>query len=634
VLSAIIINDGLAMERPRLRLMLCAEILQDLRHSDCIEEILETIATKLLNFLQVTHVCIYKLDKLDKSENIQQNISITGKIVAEAIASASEHYSQISSQISIESILSEEYQLIESATKKVSGAVNLAEIFVEKPYLLVPIDLSEGDQEMSLWGFLTVNKFSTSNSNNGSFQNSWDQDDVLMLQQIAMQIEIALQREEREASLLSRIGDIRHFKTMEQALRKSEASLSEAQQTAKLGNWEFNIQTNEVTWSAELFNVFERDPVLGALTYQEALDHYVPEDREKLVQAVNRTIDTGESYRLELQLSRLDCYVGDRYIEAIGSAQFDGNGKVTRLYGTAQDISDRKHIELKLLYSNTLLNLTIEHSPIGMATISLEGKFLTVNQSFCKIFGYAADELLNMTAVELTHPDFVEQTMTVLNRLVENETTSVQVEKQYIHKNGCIVDVISRLGLVRDQHDKPLQFIANVEDVTERKQTEVKLAAAKLAEAANQAKSEFLSVMSHEIRTPMNAVIGMTDVLINTPLSPQQQQYVSTIRQGGEVLLSVINNILDFSRIESGRLELEEHPFKIQHCVEEVLDLMTLRIAEKSLELFALIDLDVPLLIIGDYSRLRQILVNLVSNAIKFTSSGEIVITRPVGKQK
>ncbi len=419
--------------------------------------------------------------------------------------------------------------------------------------------------------------------------------------------------------------DISEIKAIEKTLRKNEAMLAESQRVAKLGNWEWDILSGEITWSEELFYIFRRDPSIGTPTYEEHLSYFVPEDQQKLNQAVQRAIHHGESYHLELRLSQTDDSY--RYVEGIGHVEYGENGEVVRLYGIAQDISDRKAAEAILRHNKAVLRLTIENAPVGIATFDLESRFLNVNQSFCKIYDYSADELLNMRTIDITHPDSIEITLNALSSLINNEVTNVCLEKQYIHKNGHIIDAISRISLIRDDHGKPIQFIANVEDVTERKQTEAKLAAAHIAEAANQAKSEFLAVMSHELRTPMNAVIGMTELLLNTPLSPQQQQYVFTICQGGEVLLSVINNILDFSRIESGKFELEEHPFNLQKCVDEVLNLMTSRIAEKEIELLAMVNLDVPRQIYGDYHRLRQILVNLVSNAIKFTEHGEIVVT-------
>jgi len=624
---------SIEMEKFRSRMLICLEILQSMRQynhqCDNVEKNFQAITTKLLNLFQAVHVSIYKLNKFSDRHGKKE---ITGQIIAEAIAP----HCQPCSQLQIENILLSEYQWGKDATEQILDLytagmtrceINLAEIFAGKAYLLVPIVLSDvlsdREPEHLLWGFLIV--YQCTAWGGEVFQSSWDQDDVLMLQQIAMQIEIILQRENHRTRLQEQV---------------KEAEQSYATMYRWMEHYRYLVeQIPNVCYVSPITNTSEfayispqLQPLLGihpskwnAGFFNSWAEYVHPDDRDRVHQLVHHTIETGEPFCCEYRMIASDgriIWVHDT--AHLGLAK-DGKTKVLR--GSAFDISDRKLVEAQLLQNETLLKLTLSNAPVGIATFDLEGKFLMVNQGFTRIFGYSSEEFLNMNNRQLIHPDDAEKTLTALNRLIVNEVTSVKLKKQYIHKWGHTINVISRYGLVRNEHGKPIQFVGVVEDVTKRKQAEVKLAAAKIAESANRAKSEFLAVMSHELRTPMNAVIGMTEILGNTPLTRQQQQYVATIRQGGEVLLSVINNILDFSRIESGHFEIEEHPFKLQQCIQEVLELMSSRTAEKFLELVTFVSLDVPQQLIGDYTRLRQILVNLVSNAIKFTESGEIVIT-------
>ena len=204
-----------------------------------------------------------------------------------------------------------------------------------------------------------------------------------------------------------------------------------------------------------------------------------------------------------------------------------------------------------------------------------------------------------------------------------------QYDEEYriVRSTGEIRWIHDRAFPILNDRGEVYQVVGIAEDVTERKQTEQEMAAAKqAADTANRAKSEFLATMSHELRTPMNAVIGMTELLLDSPLNHQQQQFLKIIYNSGEALLTLITDILDFSRIEADRIELENSPFDLRNLLEESLDLITAKATTKHLEISYLLSNDCPAWIQGDANRLQQILGNLLGNAVKFTDRGHIIL--------
>lgn len=263
----------------------------------------------------------------------------------------------------------------------------------------------------------------------------------------------------------------------------------------------------------------------------------------------------------------------------------------------------------------------------GMALVAPDGRFLRVNRVLGDLVGYSETELLASTFQAITHPADLGADVEHLQKALRGEINTYQMEKRYLHKNGQTVWVLLSVSLVRDAAGDPVHFVSQIQDITARKRGEEALrSATAAAEAASRAKSEFLANMSHEIRTPMNGILGMTDLILETDLSPEQRESIGLVKSSADALLTVINDILDFSKIEAGKLDLDPLPFSVRDTVGDMLKTLAVRAHAKGLELACDIHRDVPDLLTGDSHRLRQVLTNLVGNAIKFTESGEVVV--------
>jgi PAS domain S-box-containing protein len=313
-------------------------------------------------------------------------------------------------------------------------------------------------------------------------------------------------------------------------------------------------------------------------------------------------------------------------------------GTVTQL---EQEVAERKRMEGAVRESERRLADIINLMPDPVLVIDRAAKVIAWNRAIEEMTGIPAQEMLGKSNYEYAVPFYGERRLILIDLVtlpaeellrkyahIQREGGVLIGETYVTHLKGGAAYLLATAAVLRDSNGEGVGAIEVIRDFSERKQMEEDLEHAKeAAEAATQAKSAFLATMSHEIRTPMNAVIGMTGLLLDTALTRDQREFAETIRTSGDALLTIINDILDFSKIEAGRMELERQPLVVRECVESALELLAARAAEKGLNLACVVDPEVPPAILGDATRVRQILVNLVGNSIKFTESGEIVVS-------
>ncbi len=293
-----------------------------------------------------------------------------------------------------------------------------------------------------------------------------------------------------------------------------------------------------------------------------------------------------------------------RIMEVHGYPIFDNEGNVVQMIEYALDITERKRAEEKLQIQKALFEQLFQNAPEAIVLLDSNDHVIRVNSEFTNMFGYTPDEAVNHPINELIVPDDLFQETTSLSKKVtQNEKVNLETVRQ--HKNGRLIDV-SILSTPVQMGNGQVGIYGIYRDVTERKLFEKELQKAKeAAEMANKAKSEFLANMSHEIRTPLNAVVGMTELALETDLDNEQKGYLNVVQSSSDTLLNLINDILDFSKIEAGQMELEQIAFDFRETVESVADILSIRAAEKGLELHCYVDPELPHQFMGEPTRIR-----------------------------
>lgn len=296
----------------------------------------------------------------------------------------------------------------------------------------------------------------------------------------------------------------------------------------------------------------------------------------------------------------------------------------------AHDMTEEIRAQERIEISEKRLHYVLNASQEAIWDWDIKSGDIYHNDGWFTNLGYERGELESNVQgyAQQIHDDDGAYVMQLINDHLEGKTDRYLAEYRMRCKNGSYLWVYDRGQVVeRDEQGKATRMVGSFTNINERKKAEEMMFQAKqMAEIANQTKSEFLANMSHEIRTPMNGVIGMTSLLLTTQLSAEQREYLETIRSSGEALLTVINDILDFSKVEAGRLTLENLSFNLRDVALSTVDLLKLQADEKKLKLSIDISQDVPQWVVGDPGRWRQILTNLVGNAIKFTSNGSVSI--------
>jgi PAS domain S-box-containing protein len=427
------------------------------------------------------------------------------------------------------------------------------------------------------------------------------------------------------------ITDIGEKKGLEELLQQSTKITEHAQRTAQM--FQSTIEQHSITSTTDAHGIIQTINDAFCLLSGYTRDELIGKDHRLINSGIHErsfwaqmwsTIRSGKPWRAEVcnRAKNGSLYWVDTII-----APFTGeSGQIERIISIRMDITARKNAEQELQQVSQRLTLALSGGDVGTWDYDVVHNTLTWDALMYQLYGIAPDQFAGAYEAwhRCVHPDDQERSAQSIAKALSGEA-DFDTEFRVVWPDGSEHVIRGRALVQRDATGKALRMIGTNWDITDNRRQHHELMVAKeKAEAASKAKAEFLAVMSHEIRTPMNGVIGMTNLLVKTKLDAEQREYAETVRSCGESLLTLINDIMDFSKLEAGRVDLECIPFSPAQILEEVVMLFTGQAEQKSIHLAYQLPANLPARLMGDPTRLRQILQNLLSNALKFTLRGRV----------
>ena len=442
----------------------------------------------------------------------------------------------------------------------------------------------------------------------------------------------AVANESGEIEYIGSITDITAAKQAESALRRAYLYLDGAQRLSNTGSFGWGVETGEVFWSDEAFAIYGYDRSVKP-TPEHVLSRVHPEDAERVIAQVELVLREESDWISEFRLLMPDGSV--KHVHVSARAARDEHGR-REYIGAVMDVTHRKRAEEAeaLQLANDRLEQALRGSNVGIWDFDMRGGKL-VDAAFYwanlwESLGYEPETegLVSSSSPWLrVHQEDRERILAAVGAHLRGETREIDVESRLIHKDGSLRWRLNRGVAVRDSEGRAIRLIGTSVDITDRRQLEEELLRAKEeAEAGNRAKDAFLANVSHEIRTPMNAILGMTELVLDTPLSDEPRQWLRTVKSAADNLLFIIDDLLDFSKIEAGKVDLNTIEFSLRAELADTLRALAIHARDKGLQLSGSVDGDVPDELLGDAVRLRQVLINLVENAVKFTAQGEVSV--------